>query len=159
MVTHRIKIRDSSTVNSSSSVIINLVGVPSSTTTKTRGRPQHLRTDSSSSKTSSRVNIVLNPNSHQMATSSSTTITTLSNPRKEYIIIILNKTLNIGRSQKCPRRSKGWPQPKSQRWLGSLRAPSTAQARTHSLRHERCQCIPRSAHDDDAHSSRLDQLR
>jgi hypothetical protein len=84
MVKHRIKIRDSSTVNSSS-VIINLVGVSSSKTTS-RGSPQHLRTimdRRSTNKTSSRVNIVLNPNSHQMATSNSKTITTLSSPRKE----------------------------------------------------------------------------
>jgi hypothetical protein len=82
MVKHRIKIRDSSTVNSISA-ITNLVGVLSSKT-PTEGRPQHLRImDSSSSKTSSRVNIVLNPKTHQMATSSSPTISTLSNPRKE----------------------------------------------------------------------------
>ena len=89
-VLHRIKIKDSSPVNRSNA-IISIVGVPSSKLTTTMwGHPQHHRT-MDSSKTSSRVNIVLNPKPHQMATSSQ--ITTLSMLRKEYIIIIFNQSL------------------------------------------------------------------
>jgi len=51
--------------------------------------------DSSSSKTSSRVNIVLNPKTHQMATSSSPTITTLSNPRKEEALEMLKEAQEV----------------------------------------------------------------